>query len=178
MSSTTNTTWAARKRSRYRVSTVHGASERNEGAFTIDGMEISWRRERPARPPVCIPTPAGYQEINYQAGNASAESPRGGLVYNLVTRTGSNVFRGAFTFSGANDDLQWNNVTPALRSDLLAGVPPKALAANPSFIARARRFCCIFNVAGNVSGPIVRDRLWFSATQRLRSAESACCRQL
>ena len=143
-------------------SMVHGASERNEGAFTVDGMEISCGSS-PGASACLYPDPAGYQEINYQAGNASAESPRGGLVYNLVTRTGSNVWRGAVTFSGGNEHLQWNNVTPELEADLLAGVPPKALAANPD-LSPGAKILRTFNLAGNVSGPIVRDRLWFSVT--------------
>ena len=34
--------------------------------------------------------PFAYQEINYQVGNASAENMKGGIIYNMITRTGTN----------------------------------------------------------------------------------------
>jgi hypothetical protein len=141
---------------------VHGASERNEGAFTIDGMEVSCGTS--AGSSSCMYSdPFGYEEINYQAGNAPAESARGGLVYSMVTKTGTNAYHAAFTSTGSNQDLQSNNITPALRRDLLAGVPAKALAANPN-LSPGAKILHIYNVAANASGPILRDRLWWAAS--------------
>jgi len=141
---------------------VHGASEDNEGTFSIDGMDSTCGDS--AGTGGCLYfDPAAYQEINYQAGNASAENSRGGLVYNLITRTGTNQWRGGVRFSGSGQNLQWDNITPALRQDLLTGVPPKALAANPD-LSPSAKILHIFNFAANASGPIIRDKLWWVAT--------------
>jgi len=143
------------------IATVHGARQGAEGSLMIDGMEIYCGANGGL--PCTYLDPAGYQEINFQAGNAPAESAKGGVAYNLVTRTGTNVFHGGFAFNGTNQHLQSNNITGELRRDLLAGVPARALAANPSLVPGAK-ILHMFNVTGNASGPIVRDKLWWAAT--------------
>jgi hypothetical protein len=104
--------------------------------------------------------PFMFEEINYQASNGSAETARGGIVYNMVTKTGTNTFRGAYMASGSNQNFQSNNITPHLRSDLLAAVPARALAANPN-IDPAAKILHIYDTGVSVSGPAVRDRLWW-----------------
>ncbi|MGE3509451.1 MAG: carboxypeptidase-like regulatory domain-containing protein, partial [Vicinamibacterales bacterium] len=77
---------------------VHG-SRWTDSAYLIDGLDTA--------------NPAGstsatyfdvamFQETNYMAGNAGAEYEKGGLVYNLVSKTGTNVFHGWTIFSGSN----------------------------------------------------------------------------
>ena len=104
-----------------------------------------------------------FQEVNYQLGNASAEYQKGGVVYNMVTRTGTNQFRGTLSFTGSNDSLQSDNVTPELLADLRLGVPPLALQANPN-INPAAKVLRLLDTAQSLSGPILRDKLWFTAT--------------
>jgi hypothetical protein len=141
--------------------TVHGASEGNEGQFMVDGMAVDCGS---AAGTTCnYADPFAYQEINYQIGNASAENLKGGIIYNMITRTGTNAFRGDYMFSGVLTKLQSNNITPELRRDLLSGVPPRALAANPGLEPRAD-IERMFNTAIAFSGPIMQDRLWFAAT--------------
>jgi hypothetical protein len=141
--------------------TVHGASEGNEGQFMIDGMAVDCGS---AAGTTCnYADPFAYQEINYQIGNASAENMKGGIIYNMITRTGTNAFRGEYMYSGVLTKFQSNNITPELRRDLLSGVPPRALAANPGLEPRAD-IERMFNTAFAFSGPIIQDQLWFSAT--------------
>jgi hypothetical protein len=141
--------------------TVHGASEGNEGQFMIDGMAVDCGS---AAGTTCnYADPFAYQEINYQVGNASAENMKGGIIYNMITRTGTNAFRGEYMYSGVLTGLQSNNITPDLRRDLLSGVPARALAANPGLEPRAD-IDRMFNTAFAFSGPIFQDRLWFAAT--------------
>lgn len=144
---------------------VHG-SRPLENDYMIDGMDTST--------PSSGGTSASYydtamfQEVNYQTGNASAEYQRGGIVYNMITKTGTNVFHGAFSFTGTNQHLQANNVTPALLSDLLAAVPAKVLQANPNFLP-GTKILTFLDGASSLSGPIVRDQLWFSASYQRRT---------
>ena len=142
--------------------TVHGAAQTAEGAFTIDGFEFGSALNAGASLAMYVAT-STFQEINYQTGNASAESQRGGLVYNMVTRTGSNQFHGELQFSGSRGGLQSENITEALRNDFLAALPAKALAANPDFTPTGK-IQGMYDSSFVISGPIVRDRLWFTGT--------------
>src|SRR5712664_811816 len=65
-------------------------------------------------------------------GSTSAERAVGGVITNVVTKTGTNVLRTSGMYSGTSQRFQANNLTPALRTQLLAGVPAAALAANPN----------------------------------------------
>jgi carboxypeptidase family protein len=143
--------------------TIHGSLQ-TEGAFMIDGTETS-NGGTPG-------TAGGYydafafEEINYQAGNAPAENERGGLVYSMVSRTGTNDFHGYFNFIGTNGRLNSDNITPALRTDLIAAIPIRVLQANPN-LSPSAKMKSLYNSAVGFSGPILRDRLWFSATGQL-----------
>ena len=141
--------------------TVHGAAEGSEGQFMIDGMAVDCGSA--AGTSCNYADPFAYQEINYQIGNASAENMKGGIIYNMITRTGTNAFRGEYMYSGVITKLQSNNITPDLRRDLLSGVPARALAANPGLEPRAD-IERMFNTAFAFSGPIVRNQLWFAVT--------------
>ena len=66
-------------------------------------------------------------------------------------------------YSGVLTGLQSNNITQELRRDLLSGVPPRVLAANPGLEPRAD-IERMFNTAFAFSGPIVLNKLWFAAT--------------
>jgi hypothetical protein len=141
------------------TTTVHGTS--NENAFMVDGMDVS--------APVGVgtqisiyPDPYLLQEINYQLGNGSAEVSQGGVVFNQITKTGTNRFLGGYMFAGANRGMGSANASPALRAQLLAGVPPKVLAVNPNIVPGAD-IQHIYDTGGWLSGPIVRNKLWFLA---------------
>jgi hypothetical protein len=141
--------------------TVHGAAEGTEGQFMIDGMAVDCGSA--AGTSCNYADPFAYQEINYQVGNASAENMKGGIIYNMITRTGTNAFRGEYLYSGVITKLQSNNINQALRRDLLSGVPARVLAVNPGLEPRAD-IERMFNTAFAFSGPIARDRLWFAVT--------------
>ena len=142
----------------------------------IDGMEQGCSNSAGASHCQYL-DPQGFQEVNVQVGNAPAESSRGGLVYNFVTRTGSNVYHGGFTASGTNQNFQADNINAQLRDQLLAGVPTAALAANPNLRPGAKVLHS-FNVSGQASGPIMRDRLWWVFTADYGELRSAAGGQL
>ncbi|MGE3512957.1 MAG: carboxypeptidase regulatory-like domain-containing protein, partial [Vicinamibacterales bacterium] len=144
--------------------TVHGSSPDGESQYQIDGMNIDAAVGATGNVTMYY-DPFMFEEINYQTSNGSAENARGGIVYNLITKTGSNAFRGAFMANGSNQHFQSNNITPELRRDLLAAVPARALAANPN-ITPGAKILHIFDVGGSVSGPVLRDRVWFTANSK------------
>ncbi len=104
------------------TTSVHGSRGGSETNYLIDGMNIG----------SCLVTegsrstydPFMFEQLAYQTGGVSAETSRGGFVYNMVTQTGTNRLRGSFMFKGSNDSLQFNNISPELRKELLLGVHP------------------------------------------------------
>ncbi len=146
--------------------TSHG-SVAAENKYLIDGMDVSSANFVGAGILTYYDSMM-FEEINYQVGGASAENSQGGVVMNMVTKTGTNQLRGSFMFSGSNENLQSSNVTDALRRDLLANVPAKVLAANPN-LQPGNKILDMFDSSASVSGPIMRNRLWFVATGRLQA---------
>jgi len=141
------------------TATVHGSN--NENGFLIDGMDVS-NLDGNGTGAVLYLDPYAFQETNYQtSGGGTAVSSKGGLLFNMVTRTGTNRFHGGAVFSGANRAMGSANYSAELRTQLLAAVPPIALAANPNIVPGAD-ILKIYDVGAWLAGPIVRDRLWFS----------------
>ena len=140
---------------------IHGSLTAESG-YMIDNVDVSWAGGDGGSQANGWDSNM-YEEINYQLGNASAEYQKGGVVYNMVTKTGSNQLRGSFSFTGTTEKLQSNNITPDLLRDLRAAVPVRALQANPD-LNPAARVLEFVDSAASLSGPLVRDRLWFSST--------------
>jgi hypothetical protein len=146
--------------------TSHG-SVAAENKYLIDGMDVSSANFVGAGILTYYDSMM-FEEINYQVGGASAENSQGGVVMNMVTKTGTNDFHGSFMISGSNKNLQASNVTADLRRDLLANVPAKVLAANPD-IQPGNKILDMYDSSLSLSGPIVRNRLWFATTGRLQA---------
>jgi Carboxypeptidase regulatory-like domain len=141
--------------------TVHGSS--NENGILIDGMDVS-NLDGNGTQAIMYPDPYAFEEMSYQAGSAgTAVSSKGGLLFNMVTRTGTNQFHGGGMFNGANNSMFSQNYSDELKKQLLSSVPPAALAANPNIVPGAD-IVLIYDLGGWLSGPIVRDKLWFSGT--------------
>src|SRR5438874_2716199 len=143
--------------------TLHGSN--NENGYFIDGMDVS-NLDGNASGAIFFLDPFAFQEMNLQMGAAgTAYAGRGGLVYNMVTRTGTNAFHGGVQYTGANKALGADNLTSGLRTQLLASVPAIALAANPNLKPTAY-IESIVDSGSWLSGPILRDRLWFALTEK------------
>jgi hypothetical protein len=143
---------------------VHGSNPDGESQYQIDGMNIDATVGATGNVTMYY-DPFMFEEINYQTSNGSAETARGGIVYNMITKTGANVLRGAYMADGSNQHFQSNNITPALRSGLLAAVPAKALAANRN-INPSAQILHIYDTGASFSGPAIRDKVWWAATTK------------
>src|SRR3954469_12814517 len=141
------------------TATLHGSN--NENGFLIDGMDVS-NLDGNGTGAVMYLDPYAFQETNYQtSGGGTAISSKGGLLFNMVTRTGTNQFHGGAMFNGANHGMGSANYSDELRAQLLAGIPDVVRAANPNIVPGAD-ILKIYDVGAWVAGPIVRDKLWFS----------------
>src|SRR5436309_12405415 len=117
------------------TATVHGSN--NEHGFLIDGMDVS-NLDGNGTGAVLYLDPYAFQETNYQtSGGGTAVSSKGGLLFNMVTRTGTNRIHGGAMFSGANRGMGSANYSDDVRTQLLAGVPDVARAANPNIVPGA-----------------------------------------
>jgi Carboxypeptidase regulatory-like domain len=143
------------------TTSVHGSRGGSETNYLIDGMNIgSVSGDGGIQ---IYYDPFMFEQLAYQTGGVSAETSRGGFVYNMVTQTGTNKLRGSFMFNGSNEDLQFNNISPELRTQLLAGVPPLALQANPN-LQPGSKILSMHDLGLTVTGPVLHDKLWFVGT--------------
>jgi len=145
------------------ASSVHGSAEDENGWF-IDGMDTAYTGGTGGIPIVYF-DPYMFQEANYQTANGPAERSEGGIIYSMVTKTGTNAFHAMASFTGANNSMGSDNVSPELRSQLLAAVPAKVLAVNPDIVPGAD-IQDMFDVGVSAGGPIVRDKLWYTASTK------------
>ena len=90
-----------------------------------------------------------FSEIQVTNGGGDVTVQSSGLSINLVTKSGSNVFKGSAVGTFENDKTQANNVSEVLfnagSNGLLSGNPIKRIT-NASF---------------EMGGPIVKNKLWF-----------------
>jgi hypothetical protein len=140
--------------------TVHGTS--NENGYYIDGMNVSSTQSSGGIATFYL-DPYAFEEANFRAGNSPAEATTGGLVFNMISRTGTNQLHGGLSFNGTNSQLGFDNVGPALRTQLLRNVPASVLTARPDLKPTADiRY--LFDYGAWLAGPIKQDKLWWSTS--------------
>jgi hypothetical protein len=90
-----------------------------------------------------------FEQIQVTNGGGDVSVQSSGLSINLVTKSGSNVFKGTSHATFENDSMQSQNVTKSLfeagAGGFLSGNPIKKIA--------------VYDV--DFGGPIVKNRLWF-----------------
>ena len=103
---------------------AHGSTERE---YFIDGMDLNQYGG------TFYIDSFAFQEVNIQTANMTAERSTGGVVWNFVTKTGSNKFSGTGAFLGMTHGCcEADNISDETEKVLLAAVPPYALAADPT----------------------------------------------
>jgi hypothetical protein len=90
-----------------------------------------------------------FEQIQVTNGGGDVSVQSSGLFINLITKSGSNVFKGSAVGTFENDKMQSSNVTRELFDAGTGGF----LSGNP--LNR------ITNVSGEYGGPLVKNRLWF-----------------
>ena len=145
--------------------TAHG-SVGGDNKYAVDGLDVAWAGG--AGTVMVYFDPNMFEEINYQVGNISAENRQGGVVMNMVTKTGTNTFHGSYMFTGTKQSMQATNISPSLRANLIKQIPASILAANPN-ITPGQQIQSLFDTAASLSGPVVKDKFWFTSTYKISS---------
>jgi Carboxypeptidase regulatory-like domain len=92
-----------------------------------------------------------FEQISVVTGGGDASVQSGGIQINLVTKSGSNVFKGTAVATFENDSMQAGNVTREMFYSGSTGL----LSGNP--------LNKITNYSVEYGGPIKRNRLWWWA---------------
>ena len=95
---------------------------------------------------------AGNEQMIYQTGGGTADSPTAGLKLNMVPKEGGNSLHGSFFGGFESNSLQSNNLSPFLASHGVRVVDK---------IGTYR------DIDVTLGGPIKKDKLWFFGSGRL-----------
>lgn len=125
------------------VNTVYGSSVR-ENSYMVDGLNF-------VDPLVGTPvTDVPYDDIEEArvttAGFSAANGQASGGIFNFVTKSGGNSFKGTANFHFQNESLQSSNLSDDLRRQ---------------GVASATSTDHMYDWGGNLGGPIVKNRLSF-----------------
>jgi hypothetical protein len=129
--------------------TVHGAGS-SQTSVLMDGMIINGLQGDGAVQSYL--NDAGNEQMVYQTGGGTADSPTGGLKLNMSPREGGNSLHGSLFFGFENSSLQSNNLSPFLASHGVKTVD---------------RIGTYRDVDVTLGGPIKKDKLWFFSSGRL-----------
>jgi hypothetical protein len=91
-----------------------------------------------------------FEEMQVTTGGSDVTVRTGGVGLNLVTKRGTNVWRGSGRYLVADDD--WQSDTGFDESDLGAN--------QPSF-KQGNRIVKVEDYGAEIGGPVLKDRLWF-----------------
>ena len=127
---------------------VHGARDEDKN-FAIDGSTVNWPGGGGGSTMLYYDQ-GMFDEVNYQTSAIPAEVMTGGIYLNMVTKSGSNRWRGDMKYFFADKDWQSVNDQALTAIGLPGGTPVTKLYD--------------FNVAGG--GPLARDRLWVNGAYR------------
>jgi hypothetical protein len=122
---------------------AHGGGQGNS-MWNVDGATITDMAATGASP--IYYDFDSFEEIQITTGGSDASLQTGGVNINMVTKSGSNAFKGSGRLFAIEQALQADNVTQALFDQ-------GAASGNP--------IQSIQDYGAEVGGPIVRDKAWF-----------------
>jgi hypothetical protein len=122
----------------------------NEGRLTVDGLSLGASLNGTGVS-YTVADVGNAQEVVFSTSGSLGEAENAGPAMNLVPRQGGNRFSGTFFANGANDSLQSDNFTDAVRA---AGLRA------PNKLSK------IWDMSAAIGGPIKRDRVWFFSATR------------
>lgn len=139
--------------------TIDGASGA-ENTFVIDGQEVTNYRNAGLNSNNNVPFGL-VQEVQVKSSGFNAEfgGATGGVI-NVVTKGGNNQFRGDFGVQFEPSKLQGGN-RPALTRFTSGSINSTSYTQTVEYITSPKSEYINFLPSMNLSGPIVKDKVWF-----------------
>jgi hypothetical protein len=128
--------------------TVHGLGAA-QTSLMMDGMIINGLQGDGAIQ--TYTNDAGNQEMVYQTGGGTVDSPTGGVKINMIPKEGGNRFSGSLFQGYETSKWQSNNLTPFLAANGVKSVDKIGTYNDTNF---------------TLGGPIKKDSLWFFGSGR------------
>jgi hypothetical protein len=128
--------------------TAHGGSA-EDGRLTVDGINTGASRGG-AGVSGYIPDMQNTAEVAFSISGNLGEAETGGPSMSVIPKSGGNTLGGSFFISALNDKMQGDNFDAKQLSVLAA--PAKSLLLR--------------DYQASISGPIVRDRMWYFFNHR------------
>ena len=125
---------------------IHGGRS-NEGRLALDGVAVGGASSN--SPTSYVVDVGATEEVTFAAAGGMGETDSGGLVMNLVPKTGGNSTHGSLFVSGTGEKLHSDNLTPALKNQGVTAASPLSK---------------VYDVSGTIGGPIAQDRSWYFVT--------------
>jgi len=125
---------------------AHGTM-RNQTNYNIDGVNMTDAAANGAT--AMYYDFDSFEEIQVETGAHTADIQVGGVVLNMITKSGGNKFSGGISLYGENDKLQSDNIPDITKNPQYANVG----SGNP--------LDYYYEYGGDFGGPIIKDKLWF-----------------
>ena len=126
---------------------IHGGRS-NEGRLMVDGLTIGSPPSGNSATSYTVDI-GQAQEVSFTTAGALGDVETGGLVMNIVPKSGGNALHGSLFVSGTGRRLQADNLTPALEAQGLTAATP---------------LIGVYDFSGTLGGPIRKDRVWYFVT--------------
>ena len=91
--------------------------------------------------------PNSFENIQVSTGSQDISMGTSGVVVNIVSKSGTNVFSGMGVYTYQGDKTQWDNIDPTLKGQ---GFRPNANAVD-----------YITNYNGQAGGPMIKNKLFY-----------------
>jgi hypothetical protein len=119
-------------------------SQRGQTSYNIDGLNMTDAAANGAS--AMYYDFDSFEEIQIETGAHSADIQTGGVVLNMITKSGGNKFSGGISLYGENDTLQSKNIpdTPQYES-----------------VGSGNPLDYFYEYGGELGGPILKDKFWF-----------------
>jgi hypothetical protein len=138
--------------------TIHG-TKRNDTLTLLDGLPLGYLNSFAGGIPPSSLADGGFEQVVMTISGHAAESETGGVVTNLIPKTGGNTIHGSVFGTYSNSSMEASNYTDYLKS--LGATRPQPIHELSDFNP-------------SIGGPVVKDRFWFFGTFRdLRSSTNA-----
>ena len=134
---------------------AHG-SNTADVSYNIDGATVNWPGGSGGATMMYYDQ-GMFEEVNYMTSAIPAEQMVGGVSINMVTKDGSNMWKGNVRYNFANDGLQASNW-----EDTVAYV--KSINPAAVFLGNPTKKTYDLNVSGG--GALIQNKMWINGTIR------------